>query len=131
MSKWIVGLVLFGSVALNCYQAYQVQKFDQFQRILIQKDQLLSSGYSEIAIGYLEKIKDTQEEIIKNQGRVEGILSVVHNFTPDANLHSSVWHDGYNRGGSTKEYAIETAYKNGYHKATEDLKLVGDEQKEF
>ena len=123
MTKWFLLLVLplVCSIGMNGYQTYRIQEFEKIQKIMIQKDQLLSNGYNEIAINYLEKIKGNQEEIIKNQGRVEGIIAVVNNFKPDQNLHSAVWHDGYNRGENNGQLLNEVSYKSGYYKALEDI----------
>lgn len=131
-TKWyLVGGVFLASLAMNTYQFYQIQKFDSFEKIMVQKDKLLSDGYNDIALSYLEKIKNNQDDILKNQGRLEGILAVVHNFSPDENLHSAVWHDGYNRGEDNLNYAFETAFNEGFNKALDTVSDTNNKSSDY
>ena len=59
-------------------------------------------------------------EQLKNQGKIEGILSVVNNAKPEENEISSIWHSGYYRGLNQVEDVRLMAYEDGYHRATED-----------
>lgn len=122
MLKWVfIGLAIFSSFVVNAYQGYQIHQFKNLQKEIVQKNKLFDEQFDEVVIAYLEKIKTTQDNILKDQGRLEGMLAVVHNFNPDENLYSAVWYDGYNSGELNSETATELSYEDGYHKALEDM----------
>lgn len=122
MKRWMIssatGAVLFWSVILNVVLSYQLLDLRKYKTTVSQKEKLVDDNYKEIFLTYMEKIKNTQDEILIQQGRVEGILAVVHNYNPDENLHTAVWHDGYNQGEANNK---EGSYEDGYHKALDDL----------
>ena len=62
------------------------------------------------------------KEMIKGQGRIEGIVSVVSPVESEKNdYYSTVWHDGYERGLNQNEDMIETqsiiSYTKGFKEA--------------
>lgn len=118
--KWVIGGLVV-SLALNVYGIGTISRMKEVQNIAYQKDSLISNGYDELVISHLNTIRDQNLETIKNQGRLEGIVSVVLNFKPEDNQHSAIWHAGYTRGSETAEYARAVYYKEGYHKACQDL----------
>lgn len=83
---------------------YQRQSFLSYQQVINNKDALISNGYDEMIIHYLKEVKETNNEIIKNQGRTEGILSVIQNYKPEENQYTAIWHNGYYSGLEQKEY---------------------------
>lgn len=122
MLKWFfIGLIIFSSIVVNAYQGYQIYQFKNLQNDLSQKNKIVDERFDEIVLSYLEKIKSSQDNILKDQGRLEGILAVVNNFNPDENIHSALWHDGYNSGESVNDVNAQLSYEEGYHKALEDM----------
>lgn len=86
------------SLGYNVSQNSQIQKFDLLNKISRERDLLLSNGYEDVTIGYLKGIQEQNLELVRNQGRIEGILSVIQNYKPEENLASGIWHAGYYRG---------------------------------
>jgi hypothetical protein len=118
--KWAIG-ILAVSVTLNVYSLGQISRMKEVQSIAYQKDSLISNGYDELVIAYLNELKSNNLEIAKGQGKIEGIIAAALNFKPEENQHTAIWHAGYNRGSETAEYTRSVYYKEGYHKACEDL----------
>lgn len=119
--KWIFGGIIGCSLAMNLYMGQQISKMKELQQIGYQKDTLISNGYDELLVSYLNEVRNTNLEVLKTQGRLEGILSVALNFKPEENQHTAIWHAGYDHGSKTADYVRSVAYKQGYHKACEDL----------
>lgn len=118
--KWIIGGLVV-SLSLNIYGIGSIFRMKEIQNISYQKDSLISNGYDELVISHLNTIRDQNLETIKNQGRLEGIISVALNFKPEDNQHTAIWHAGYDHGSKTADYTRSVYYKEGYHKACKDL----------
>lgn len=121
MEKAVLYSVLAISIGANIIQQYQVSKFNFFREAMNQKDSINSSGYQELLMSQIRQVKDEQYNIAKNQGKIEGILSVVNNAKPEDNEIASIWHSGYYRGLNQVEDVRQMAYEDGYHRATEDM----------
>lgn len=121
MEKAVLYSVLAISIGANIIQQYKVSNFAFFEKAMTQKENLTYSGYQELLMSQLNHVKNEQLEIAKNQGKIEGILSVVNNAKPDDNEISSIWHSGYYRGLNQVEDVRAMAYEDGYHRATEDM----------
>lgn len=91
------------------------------QNLLSQKDSLTQSGFNEILYTHVNGVKNENVEIAKNQGKIEGILTMVNNIKPETNEISAIWHSGYYRGMDQVEYVRQTAYEDGYHRACDDM----------
>lgn len=121
MQNYIVYGILGISIAVNGYQVYRIDTFKQYQNILNQKDSLTQSGYNELLYSHINGIKNENIDMAKNQGKIEGILSVVNNIKPESNDISAIWHSGYYRGMDQVEFVRQTSYEEGYHRACDDM----------
>lgn len=121
MEKAILYSILGISIGANIVQQYKANNFAFFEKAMTQKENLTFSGYQELLMSQLNQVKDEQLNIAKNQGKIEGILSVVNNAKPEDNEISSIWHSGYYRGLNQVEDVRAMAYEDGYHRATEDI----------
>jgi hypothetical protein len=121
MNSYYLAGILAISLGVNAYQVYRIDNFKAYSGLLDQKDRLTQSGYSELLISHINSLRNDQYESAKNQGKIEGILSMVNNIKPEANEISSIWHSGYYRGMDQVEYVRTMAYEDGYHKACDDM----------
>lgn len=113
-------LVATGSIGYNVTQKQQIDQLTVVKELTYQKESILANGYTEQVLARLDDLKQNQIELARNQGRIEGIVSVVENFKQDENINSGVWHNGYYRGLSQVEDVGRVRYEEGYHKATAD-----------
>lgn len=120
MEKALIYSFLAISIGANIVQQYKIGNYGMYSDLMNQKDSFTQNGYSELLISHLNGIKTEQMEVAKNQGKIEGILSVVNNARPEENEISSIWHSGYYRGLNQVEDVRAMAYEDGYHRATED-----------
>ena len=121
MNQYVVYGFLAVSVVINGYQVYRMDNMREVVNLVTQKDQLTQSGYSELLYNHINSLRNDQIEASRNQGKIEGIISVVNNAKPEANEISSIWHSGYYRGMDQVEFVRVMAYEDGYHRATEDI----------
>jgi len=121
MQNYIVYGILALSIAVNGYQVYKIDSMRTVQNLLSQKDLLTQSGYNEILYSHINGVKNENIEMAKNQGKIEGILTMVHNVKPESNEISSIWHSGYYRGMDQVEMVRQVAWEEGYHKACDDM----------
>ena len=121
MSNYVVYAILACSVLTNGYQIYRIDNMKSVQDLLMQKDSLTQSGFNEILYGHINSVKNENIELAKNQGKIEGIISVVNNIKPESNDISAIWHSGYYRGMDQVEYVRLVSYEDGYHRACEDI----------
>jgi hypothetical protein len=93
------------------------------QQILKERTKIMQDGYQEITINYLNQIKNSNNEMIKNQGKLEGIMAVMFNLKPSENDYSKIWHAGYNAGAEVSEFTEYSAYESGYMNACKDFEI--------
>lgn len=67
----------------------------------------------------------TSEEIVRGQGRIEGIVQAINPDNQPA--YTTAWHDGYDRGLNQTEDENQSFYSQGYldAKSGKELRLVG------
>jgi hypothetical protein len=118
---FVASIAATGSLAWNIVQQTEIKRLTMIKEVVNQKESLLNDSLNEIVMSRFNEMRDSITEVSRNQGRVEGMLSVAMNLPPEQNLTSSVWHDGYYRGQSQTEFVEEMAYTKGYHQATEDM----------
>ena len=105
MINYVVYAILACSVLTNGYQIYRIDNMKSIQDLLM----------------HVNSVKNENMELAKNQGKIEGIISVVNNIKPESNDISAIWHSGYYRGMDQVEYVRLTSYEDGYHRACEDI----------
>ena len=96
-SKWVF-IVLVASLIYNGWTYYQNYRFHQFLDLVNQKDRLQTDQMNEITVMMYNKTNENIMEVARQQGKLEGMLSVIHGQKLDLSEHSQVWHSGYNRG---------------------------------
>jgi hypothetical protein len=104
MTKKIAYGWIIVAIITCVWSIIQTRKCNNMMAILNQKDKLISDGYDEMIMQNLQAIKDQNIELARTQGRLEGIIAIVHQLPPDSNDASSIWHAGYARGLEQKEY---------------------------
>ena len=97
-SKICAACILGLSILANGYQFYEIDRLKENNEVLTRKDSFMQSGYDELIISHLNDIRQNQIELAKGQGRIEGITSVIHNFKPEDNAYSEIFHKGYYNG---------------------------------
>lgn len=71
-------------------------------------------------------IHGSTKEMLKEQGKIEGIVSVVSPDNDKSDYFSTVWHEGYERGLNQNEDMVLSAEESGYVKGyKEALTSVG------
>lgn len=109
------------SVGYNIVQQNQINRLSMIKDITKEKESLLNDGFNEIVLSRMSELREQNIENARNQGRVEGMVSVATNLTPDQNIASAFGHEWYYKGLSQAEFMEENAYVKGYHQAAEDL----------
>jgi hypothetical protein len=90
--------VLAISLGLNGWLYYKHDKLSTVVTLIDQKDKLQQQQMNELTLIMYNKTNDNIAEVARQQGKIEGMLAVIHNIKPDSNEHSAVWHAGYHRG---------------------------------
>tara|TARA_R110002012_G_scaffold269906_4_gene454117 strand:- start:323 stop:859 length:537 start_codon:yes stop_codon:yes gene_type:complete len=70
----------------------------------------------EILYSNVLNLNNDNKEILTQQGKIEGVLSVMRNEED----YSVSWHDGYERGLNQTEDMLSMEYDRGYHSAMKD-----------
>ena len=115
----IVSLLLIS----NLFLVLQLVFIYNQQQILKERTKIMEDGYQEITSNYLNQIKNSNNEIIKNQGKIEGIMAVIFNVKPNENDYSKIWHAGYNAGSEVADFTEYSAYESGYMSACQDYQI--------
>ena len=95
--NFVFGLIVAvaASVGFNLVQKYEVDRLKALQVI---NASINAECNSEFVIKCLNSIREQNLDIVKNQGKIEGIIATLHNYEPDQNSASAIWHSGYYRG---------------------------------
>lgn len=109
------------SIGYNVILQWQINKFNTMRDLAQERDRLLNDTFQEMLMTHMNNTREKLGEISYQQGKIEGMATAAQNLPPEKNAHSAIWHAGYERGLQQVEFIEETAYTNGYHKATEDM----------
>lgn len=114
------------SVGYNIVQQNQINRLTVIKDVTKEKESLLNDSFTEVILSRMNELREQNIENARNQGRVEGMISVATNLAPDQNVASAFGHEWYYKGLSQAEFMEENAYVKGYHQATEDLNCPAD-----
>lgn len=112
----ILGGILAISVAGNGFQIYLQTKTQFLLDVEVKRNQINEDQINEFILSKRNGFADDTSAIesAKMQGKIEGIVSLVHNANPQQNEISSIWHAGYQRGLEQTEFVGEMKYEQGY-----------------
>ena len=111
-TAWCLVAVLAVSLGLNGWLYYKHDRLSTVVTLIDQKDKLQQQQMNEYSFIMYQKTNENIAEVARQNGKIEGMLAVIHNIKPDTNEHSQVWHAGYHRGlDQAKDMkAIDTEY---------------------
>lgn len=118
----IIALSLFG----NYTQYKKGELYGIFEKIYKEKDQINTNCLLDIT--YQATVKASNENSF-NQGKIEGMISVINNMKLNDNEASNVWHSGYYRGLEQASYQEKLSYEKGYQQAAKDNNQNVDSKK--
>jgi hypothetical protein len=95
---WCLVGVLALSLGFNGWLYYKNDRMAHTVLLIDQKDKLQQQQMNEFTLIMYNKTNENIAEVARQQGKIEGMLAVIHNIKPDATEHSSIWHAGYHRG---------------------------------
>lgn len=107
-------LVLAASVGANLIQFYNNNKISYISEIRKEAGKLSQDGFAEVMGAYLQNVRDNTIDNAKQQGKLEGIVSLVHKIPPQESEISSIWHAGYQRGLEQTDFVSEMQFEKGY-----------------
>lgn len=102
------------SVGINLVQVYNNYKISHISEIRKESSNLSQEGFNEILASYIQNIRDNTVDNARQQGKLEGIISLVNRIPPQESEISSIWHSGYQRGLEQNEFVAEMNYDKGY-----------------
>ena len=109
------------SIGYNLSLHSQISRLNTMRDLSRERDRLADDTFNEMIMTYMNNTREKLNEIGYQQGKIEGMAIAAQNLPPEKNAHSAIWHAGYERGLAQVEFVEESAYTNGYHKATEDM----------
>lgn len=95
---WCLIGVLALSLGFNGWLYYKNDRLTQTVLLIDQKDRLQQQQMNEFSLIMYNRTNENIAEVARQQGKLEGMLAVIHNIKPDTSEHSAVWHAGYHRG---------------------------------
>lgn len=107
-------LILAVSVGVNLIQFYNNNKISYISEIRKEAGRINQEGFSEVMGAYLQNVRDNTVDNARQQGKLEGIVSLVHKIPPQESEISSIWHAGYQRGLEQTDFVGEMNYEKGY-----------------
>jgi hypothetical protein len=107
-------LILAVSAGLNLIQFYNNYRISYISEIRKEAGRINSDGFSEVMGAYLQNVRDNTVDNARQQGKLEGIVSLVHKIPPQESEISSIWHAGYQRGLEQTDFVGEMNYEKGY-----------------
>jgi hypothetical protein len=112
----ILGGILAVSLAGNGFQLYRQTRTQFLLDVEVKRSQINEDQINEFILSKRNGFADDTSalEYAKMQGKVEGIISLVHNASPQSNEISSIWHAGYQRGLEQTDFVGEMNYEKGY-----------------
>ena len=95
---WCLVAILALSLGFNGWLYYKHDRMSHTVLLIDQKDKLQQQQMNEFMMVMYNKTNENIAEVARQQGKLEGMLAVIHNIKPDSSEHSAVWHAGYHRG---------------------------------
>lgn len=95
---WCLSLALVCSIAANGWLYYKHDRLATVVTLIDQKDKLQQQQMNDFTMIMYNRTNENIVEVAKQQGKIEGMLAVIHNQKPDASEANQIWHAGYYRG---------------------------------
>ena len=116
MKSWVIVAVFGISAVMNVFQWWKVQNLEMISKAQIVEEQINDDNFRDLLSGLL---KNESLEGMRNQGKLEGMLSIIANKKPDDSETTQIWHAGYQRGLDQNKDTYEMAYKKGLEAAAQ------------
>lgn len=91
-------LALVCSTAVNGWLYYKHERLATIVTLIDQKDRLQQQQMNDFTMIMYNRTNENIVEVAKQQGKIEGMLSVIHNQKPESSEANQIWHAGYYRG---------------------------------
>lgn len=124
MKNWVILGVVGISLVANGIQWWKIENLEIISKAQIVEEQINDDNFRDLLSGLL---KNDNLEGMKNQGKLEGMLTVIANKKPDDTEFNQIWHAGYQRGLDQNKDTYDIAYKKGL----EDASKVTDADASF
>ena len=108
----LVGLLAL-SLGFNGWMYHKNDRMNHTVLLIDQKDKLQQQQMNEFLMVMYNRTNENIVEVARGQGRVEGMLAVIHNQKPNESESSAIWHAGYHRGLDQNEYVAKTKTETG------------------
>lgn len=134
MSSWKIFYVLLFVTLLGWsgFNHYRYEKANYLSEIAVKSSELANHETNDLFLTILQDIRNNQVQSAHETGKIEGMSLVACNLSPEENLVSSIWHEGYYRGVGQGEYISKYEYERGYQAGVIESKapLTEDERLE-
>jgi len=117
MKSWAILAVVMISVFVNMVQWWKIETLEVISKAQIVEEQINDDNFRDLLSGLL---KNDSQESIKNQGKLEGMITVISNKKPDDTEFNQIWHAGYQRGLDQTKDTYEIAFKKGLEEAAKE-----------
>lgn len=114
MKSWVILGVVGVSVMFNAIQWWKIENLEIISKAQIVEEQINDDNFRDLLSGLL---KNDGLEGMRNQGKLEGMLTVISNKKPDDTEFNQIWHAGYQRGLDQTKDTYDIAYKKGLEDA--------------
>lgn len=134
MSNWKIfnALVVVALLVWSGFNHYRYEKAHYLSEIAVKSSELANYETNDLFLTILQDIRNNQVQSAHEAGKIEGMSLVACNLSPEENLVSGIWHEGYYRGVGQGEYISKYEYERGYQAGVIESKapLTEDERLE-
>jgi hypothetical protein len=113
----VLGVVIFSAMV---HYGVHLKIYNDNLKQMVEMSNLhakISEGMAdELLYNHVMNLNDNNKEMLTQQGKLEGILSVMRNEEE----YTTAWHEGYDRGLNQTDDMLSMEYNRGYHSGIKD-----------